>query len=124
MRYDKGYIRLPEGDVTDWTELIDVVNNFDPVAGIFTVDKDEDAGIYMFLVSGYKDGDDKVWAEIYKNDEYGLVIREESSGPETMLSGLVTLHLEKGDKVKLYNKNAGSIYVGFNEPLTLTGYKI
>ena len=116
---------LPKGWITDFTELIDVNNNFNPVTGAFTLNEDDEEGVYIFAVSAYKipvDGNKGLIA-FYKNNKYVRQIFEADTENALTMNIVFALHLQKGDEVRLENFNARSIYSG-SHPFTFTGYKI
>jgi len=130
LRPTTGYF-LSVGDITDYNELIDVNNNFDPVTGKFSVYQDGEEGTYMFLLSGFKSYAHKQRGVVYlyKNGEIVKVSiwnndHDHSTDHEFVTSTLVTLHLQKGDEVKLDNRGSASVYVDSENPFTFTGYKI
>ena len=62
----QGY--LSPGYITNYDELIDVGNNFNPSTGVFTVgNKEEDEGTYVFLFSGRKWSGKDGHIKVYKN---------------------------------------------------------
>merc|ERR1719367_863008 len=75
----RGYT-MPVGHITGFTELVDIGSNFDPQTGRLTI---KDEGMYTLIVSALKHKE---------NPENG-----------SNMNGVVTLHLQKGDEVKLYN---------------------
>ena len=118
---------MPIGDITDYNdELIDVNNNFDPKTGVFTLTKDSENGVYKFEVSGIKSVDRGQKGEIhlFKNNDLFQKIYEGDDSNSLMMNGDFTLHLQKGDEVKLRNHKEDSIWVGIYFPFTFTGYKI
>ena len=127
-----GRYNLPQGDITNFTELIDMCNNFDPKTGVFTIHDDKDEGVYQFHFSTYNRSGLRlgVWKNI---DEVRDIIRSlESYSTSNQIesiyasaSGTVTsvftLYLQKGDELVLYNY--ANQFTGIM-PLTFTGYKI
>merc|ERR1712018_633156 len=95
---------LPKGDITDFTELIDIGNIFDPQTGRLTI---KDEGMYSLIVSGFKNRNHGNIGLIYVYKNHDLVQR-----------------IYEGDKEKLYNYYDESIYVNGDYPFTFTGYKI
>ena len=41
--------------ITDYTELVDVGNNFDPKTGVFKINDKDQEGYYVFHINGYRD---------------------------------------------------------------------
>merc|ERR1712012_1455820 len=121
IRRSKYY--LPRGDITGFTELIDVGDIFDPQTGRLTI---KDEGKYTLIVSANKNGYFGKQGEIfvYKNQDLVQQIYEGDEENYSMMNVVVTLHLQKGDEVKLYNIYDESIYVNSYVPFTFTGYKI
>ena len=118
---------LPTGDITDYDELIDVGNNFNPSTGVFTVgNKEEHEGTYVFLFSGRKsDAKGKEGLiKFYKNGDYVQSNVESDASNSLQMNSIVPFNLKKGDEIKLKNDYDDSIYVTSNEPFTFTGYKI
>ena len=124
--YDGDRHFLPRGDITNFTELIDVNNNFDPVTGIFSVKEDGEEGVYTFDVTCRKYGNNetKAWIEIFKNQDVQNIFAEEDVEHYGIMSFVFTLHLQKGDEVTLNNKLADSVYVGGFHPFAFNGNKI
>merc|ERR1712012_1480469 len=114
---------LPKGDITDFTELIDIGNIFDPQTGRLTI---KDEGMYSLIVSGFKNRNHGNIGLIYVYKNHDLVQRIYEGDKENflMMNVVFTLHLQKGDEVKLYNYYDESIYVNSDYPFTFTGYKI
>ena len=120
---------MPRGDIKNYDELIDVVNNFNPSTGVFTVGNKEDEGDYFFLFSGSKDGDygKEGWIKVYKN---GIVqhnwdnFKAPHFGIHQMNSIISFEALKKGDEIKLNNFYDDSIYVNSVIPFLFTGYKM
>ena len=83
-------------------------------------------GFYVIYVSAYKhkscgtQGD----IQVYKNGGLVQSIYESDAENYHMMNAVFTLHLQKGDEVKLYNYYDDSIYVRGDYPFTFTGYKI
>ena len=138
---------MPHGDITDYDELIDVGDNFNPSTGVFTVGKkQEDEGTYVFLLSGRKNGagknrdgkrrrivgDIRVKKALTENcgNKCGKLfdtvqnIFEKDTSNTIQLSSMVSVNLKQGDQIKLYNSKDDSIYIGPGTPFTLTGYKV
>jgi len=135
---------LPRGYIKKFTESIDVNNNFDPTTGVFTVSNDGDAGVYVFQVSGRKEGTHPrcgpmdpgcdpndpfvpgpmVAINVEKNNDFMLQIQETKTDRRTMINSLFTLSLKKGDKVRLWNVKHQSVQHGRGSPFTFTGHKI
>jgi len=115
---------LPRGDITEFTELVDIGNIFDPQTGRLTI---KDEGWYTLIVSAYKSREHgkEGWIRVYKNQELVQDIYEEDEENNLMMNVVVTLHLQKGDEVNLWNYYDESIYVNSSDaPLSFTGYKI
>ena len=116
---------MPRGDITDFTELVDVGEIFNPTTGRLSINEDSLEGKYLVFVSAYKSGTygkrGRIW--VYKNREVQFIY-ESDEGNYLMMNAVVTLHLQKGDEVKLYNLFGKSIDVRSDNPLTFTGYKI
>ena len=117
---------MPEGDITEFNELVDVGDNFDPKTGRFTIKDEQQNGNYIFQISGFKSGrrGKEGVIEVLKNNDSIQHIFEEDEQNSLMLNSVFTLHLQKGDKVRLHNNNDESIYVNSYNPFTFTGYKI
>jgi len=117
---------LPRDDITSYSELVDANNNFDPSTGVFTITDDNDSGYYSFQFSGFKTNADRKegLVEVFINNEYLQSIYEEETDYGLMMSSVFTLHLQKGDEVKLYNYYSDSIWVSNWYPFTFTGYQI
>ena len=117
---------LPRGDITNFAELIDVGNNFDPMTGVFTIKEDKEEGVYKFQISAFKNGRDKSegWINAFKNLDFVLSIYDWDNNNSLMMNSVFTLHLQKGDYVKLQNIFGNTIEVNRGTPLTFTGYKI
>ena len=83
-------------------------------------------GNYIFQINGFKSGrrGKEGVIEVLKNNDSIQHIFEEDEQNSLMLNSVFTLHLQKGDEVKLYNYYDESIYVQSDIPLTFTGYKI
>ena len=117
---------LPYGDITGFTEFIDIGNNFDPHTGRLTIKDIQQSGLYTFHISAWKmymhgkEGEIKV----YKNEEDVQHIYENDAEHSLMMNSVFTLRLFKGDEVKLGNVYDESIYVSSLIPFTFTGYKI
>ena len=117
---------MPYGDITGFTEFIDIGNNFDPHTGRFTIKDIQQSGLYTFHISAWKmdihgkEGEIKV----YKNEEDVQHIYENDAEHSLMMNSVFTLRLFEGDEVKLVNGNDESIYVTSLIPFTFTGYKI
>jgi len=122
---------LPKGDITGFTELVDVGNNFDPQTGRLTIKDEMDAGMYTLIVNAFKgrdsgdSGENRGGIRVYKNHEKVQDIYESDAVNHFMMNGVFTLHLQKRDEVKLYDHYDESIYVdGSYYPFTFIGYKI
>ena len=115
-----------KGDITDFTELTDVNNNFNPRTGVFTINKNSEKGYYKFYVTGRKSGQNKKEGKIYvyKNKDLVQQIYDSDADNWSMLNSIFTVHLKKGDEVKLNNGNLGAIYVYKGDPFTFIGYKM
>ena len=114
-------------DITDYDELIDVGDNFNPSTGVFTVgNKEEDEGTYVFLFSGHKNGDHgkEGWIEVYKNGGYVQWNLETDASNSLRMNDIMLFNLKKGDEIKLYNYYYDSIEVWSIYPFTFTGYKV
>merc|ERR1712203_134744 len=114
---------LPKGDITDFTELVDVGGIFNPTTGRLTTNGEGD---FLLHVSAYKSGNYGNRGEImvFKNEYVVQEIRENDEENSSMMNAVFTLHLQKGDEVKLNNRVDESIHVHSYNPLTFTGYKI
>merc|ERR1719245_1151559 len=68
IRPSSGGDYLPDGYITDFTELVDIGNIFDPQTGRLTI---KDEGIYTLIVSAYKNGGhgNRGLIYVYKNQE-------------------------------------------------------
>ena len=121
----------------NYTEQIDVRDQFNPSTGVFDVGyKEEDQGTYVFFFSAYKwknvmtDIHDShfQYIEIHKNGKaiqktWEQAPNSENNGSNTI--GMVTVNLKIGDKINLWNDAEEQIYVRNNDyPLTFMGYKI
>jgi len=126
---------LSVGDITNFTELVDVGDIFNPTTGRLTINEDSLEGKYEFQVNAYKVGEfhSPIYGKIvgkegeiivYKNQKCVQVIFEQDEGHFLMMNAVFTLHLQKGDEVKLENKSLKSIFVDRVAPLTFTGHKI
>ena len=106
--------------------MVDVGDNFDPKTGRFTIKDEQQNGNYIFQISGFKSGrrGKEGVIEVLKNNDSIQHIFEEDEQNSLMLKSVFTLHLRKGDEVKLHNNNDESIYVNSYNPFTFTGYKI
>jgi len=126
IRPSSGYDYLPWGDITGYTELVDVGNNFDPKTGRLTIKDEQQNGAYIFRVSGFKNGSrgQEAVIEVLKNNDFIQQIFEEDEKHSLMVNSVFTLHLQKGDEVKLRHNNDESIYVNSYNPFTFTGHKI
>merc|ERR1712126_136193 len=111
------------GYITDYTELVDVGNNFDPKTGRLTVKDEQQNGNYIFQLSGFKSGSrgQEGVIEVLKNNDFIQQIFEEDEKHSLMLNSVFTVHLEKGDEVKLHHNNDEAIYVNRYNPFTFTG---
>ena len=118
---------LPKGKIVNHTELIDVNSNFNHRTGVFSLKKDSDNGVYKFEYSGYKTQDCGKDGQImvFKNRDLVQLNKASDSNNSFMITGIFTLHLKKGDEVKLENfRDPCSIYISRERPFTFTGYKI
>jgi len=117
---------LSVGDITNFTELVDVGDIFNPTTGRLKINEDSLEGKYVFYVSARKgkNYEKKGMITVYRNQEDVLEIYESDEGNDLMFNVVFTLHLQKGDEVKLYNHYDESIYVNSVIPFTFTGYKI
>ena len=115
-----------KGDITDFTELTDVNNNFNPRTGVFTINKNSEKGYYKFYVTGRKSGQNKKEGKIYvyKNKDLVQQIYDSDADNWSMLNSIFTVHLKKGDEVKLQNQQSDSIYYGKDVSFTFSGNKI
>ena len=116
---------MPKGWITDFTELIDVNNNFNPVTGAFILNEDDEEGVYIFAASAYKSrvNGNKGLIAFYKNNKYVRQIFEADVDNALTMNIVFAILLKKGDEVRLANFFARSIYAG-SHPFTFTGYKI
>jgi len=127
---------LSVGDITNFTELVDVGDIFNPTTGRLSINEDSLEGMYEFQVNAFKLGDIEPYPNfegivgkeggiiVYKNQKCVQVIYEQDEGHALMMNAVFTLHLQKGDEVKLENKFLKSIFVDRVAPLTFTGHKI
>jgi len=117
---------LSFGEITDFTELVDMGDIFNPTTGRLSINEDSLEGKYVFYVSARKENhyENKMLIRVYKKQELVLEIYESDEGNDYMINSVFTLHLKKGDVVQLYNQYDGSIYVNSVIPFTFTGYKI
>ena len=115
-----------KGDITDFTELTDVNNNFNPRTGVFTINKNSEKGYYKFYVTGRKSGQNKKEGKIYvyKNKDKVQEIYDSDPDNWSMLSSIFTIHLKKGDEVKLQNQQSDSVYYNKDVSFTFSGNKI
>jgi len=115
---------LPEGDITwRFTELVDIGEIFNPTTGRLSI---KDDGVYEMHVSARKSrsyGKEGL-IKVYKNQHLVQQIYDTDEKNKLMMNAVFTLHLKKGDEVKLYNQFDKSISVRSYNPLTFTGYKI
>ena len=114
---------MPSGDITDFTELVDIGEIFNPTTGRLSTNEEGD---FLLHVSAFKNGDygKRGVIFVYKNQDLVQSIIEDDEENGLMMNSVFTLHLQKGDEVKLYNNDDESIYVSSFYPLTFTGYKI
>jgi len=117
---------LPPGDITNFTELVDVGDIFNPTTGRLTINDEQQEGTYKVSVSAYKSGayGKEGLIKVYKNQDCVNWIYESDEENYLMMNAVVTLHLQKDDEVKLYNKHDTSIGTYIYHPFTFTGYKI
>ena len=118
---------MPQGCITNFHEVIDVNNNFDPVTGVFTLKEDDEEGVYIFEVGAHKMGEYgmKGTIYVYKNDLVYHIIHQGDADNDSTMNSIFTLDLKKGDEVKLNNYEGDySIYVSDSFPLIFTGYKV
>jgi len=123
----RGYGYLPIGNITvSWTELIDIGNIFDQKTGRLTIKDADQEGKYTLHVSAHKMETYGKMGDIlvYKNGIWVQRINEYDAENGLQMNTVFTLHLQKGDEVKLVNQVDKSIYVYNDNPLTFTGYKI
>jgi len=115
---------LPKGDITGFTELLDYGDIFNPTTGRLTTNEEGD---FILHVSAMKPGGYGKRGEIhiYKNQYLVQKIIEGDEEYSLMINSVFTLHLQKGDEVKLYNVNDESILVSsYYYAFIFTGYKI
>ena len=115
---------MPKGDITDFTELVDYGEIFNPTTGRLITNEE---GVFSLHVSAYKGGNHGKRGEIrvYKNQDLVHQISEEDEENYLMMNAVFTLHLQKGDEVILKNVCSDSIYIDKDyHPFTFTGYKI
>jgi len=117
---------LSSGDITDFMELVNIGDIFNPTTGRLSINEDSLEGKYLFYVSAYKSGfhGKKGLIKAYKNQDLVQQIYESDEGNGLMMNAIFTLHLQKGDEVKLCSQYDESIYVNSYQPFTFTGYKI
>ena len=119
---------MPSGDITGFNELVDVGDIFNPTTGRLSINDEQQEGKYVLHINAYKSRNNrnrgKIW--VYKNQSLVQLIVEEDVENDSMMNTVLTLHLQKGDEVKLKNDLCcdKSIYVEYKYPLTFTGYKI
>merc|ERR1711997_1347551 len=101
---------LPKGDITDFTELVDYGEIFNPTTGRLTSNEE---GVFSLHVSAYKSGNQGKGGviRVYKNQDLVQQIYENDEENGLMMNVVFTLHLQKGDEVKLYNAIDESIWV-------------
>ena len=123
IRPSSGSFYLPKGDITDFTELVDYGEIFNPTTGRLTTNEEGD---FLLHVSAFKSKDygKGGMIDVYKNQDLVHRILENDVENGLMINAVFTLHLQKGDEVKLYNNFDESIYVSSHDPFTFTGYKI
>ena len=100
---------LPRGYIYNYEELIDVAHNFNETTGAFSVKKEDDAGIYIFFIRGFRNGGQismvdqeyDVIAKFPDYDDKGLEFKE-----------VVTVNLSNGSSISLFCDNSDSIKVG------------
>ena len=128
IRPSSSYYKLPKGDITNFTELIDSGNIFDPKTGRLTIKDEQQNGIYVFQISALKSApygkSRRGLIVIYKNQDLSQQIYESDGENASMMNSLFTFHLKKGDEVKLRNAYDESIEINPSAPFTFTGYKI
>jgi len=127
IRNPSGYDYLPDGDITDFTELADIGDIFNPTTGRLTINDEQQEGKYVLHISGNKFhySGNRGYIIVYKNQEEVQRIFEEDKEYDLMINAVVTLHLQKDDEVKLSNLCDESIAVYSSyHPFTFTGYKI
>merc|ERR1719245_45713 len=114
---------LPKGYITDFTELVDSGEIFNPTTGRLITNEEGD---FLLHITAYKSGTYGKGGEIkvYKNQDVLQYIFETDEENRLMMNTELIVHLQKGDEVKLYNDNDESILVRRVYPLTFTGYKI
>ena len=118
---------MAAGDITDYDELIDVANNFNPSTGVFTVgNQEEDKGTYVFLFSGHKSRyyGKKGSIQFHKNGVCVQATSETDDSHDLHIDNIMSINLDKGDQIKLYNYYDASIYVNYEYPFTFTGFKV
>ena len=117
---------MQAGDITGFTELVDVGDNFDPTTGRFKIKDEVEKGMYSLHISALKNGSKGKPGRIsvYKNQDLVQTIYETDGGDYLMMNIVVTLYLQIGDEVKLENIYDESIFVDGAHPFTFTGYKI
>merc|ERR1712223_1582681 len=111
---------MPKGYITNFIEFVDVGDDFDPSFGTFTVSQ---AGTYVFHFSGLKFSGN-VGAIYFAINNQIAQNTLESDTQAFPLNGLVTVYLNVGDVVALYNQYGVSIYVHAIDPFTFHGYLV
>merc|ERR1712126_193125 len=76
-----------------------------------TINDEQQEGTYKVSVSAYKSGvyGKEGLIKVYKNQDCVNWIYESDEENYLMMNAVVTLHLQKDDEVKLYNKHDTSI---------------
>merc|ERR1712136_468440 len=79
---------LPTGDITDFTESVDVGDIFNPTTGRLKINEDSLEGKYVFYVSARKgkNYEKKGMITVYRNQENVLEIYESDEGNELMFN--------------------------------------
>jgi len=117
-----------EYTIKNFSELIDAKSNFNPKTGQLEINEDDEEGFYEFHISAYKSSKNGGMIDVYKSlVDGGDVVRlrmKELGNDDAMINGVVTIHLKKGEGIRLYNRHSDAIYVSWIHPLTFTGYKI
>ena len=106
--------------------MIDIGNIFDQKTGRLTIKDDDQEGKYTLHVSVHKMSDYKNKGDImvYKNEVRVQRINEYDAENGLQMNTVFTLHLQKGDEVRLVNHVDKSICSYNDNPLTFIGYKI
>ena len=114
---------LSSGYITNYIELIDVANNFNPNTGVFTVGYGQD-GTYVFYYSGPKGNKKTATLNVYKNKNSIQNNHVSFTTHRLQFNGMVTVKLRKGDYIRLHNAQNNALGAAGIYPFTFTGYLI